>query len=124
MKIVKELFFVALGGAIGASLRFGSCALAARCFGAGFPYGTLLVNVIGAFIIGLLAGGATFHPLVRTGLIVGVLGGFTTFSSFSWDTLSLANDASGTHAMLNILANVTLAMLAVYAGVWVRNAIY
>ncbi|MFO7947928.1 MAG: CrcB family protein, partial [Armatimonadota bacterium] len=94
-----------------------------RAFGEQFPYGTLAVNILGGFLIGLLAGGQDLHPWVRTGLVIGVLGGFTTFSAFSWDTLSLASAAGTRHALFNILANVILAVMAAWGGISARSAI-
>jgi len=120
---MQQLLCVAAGGALGASLRFGLCALAHMLWGQGFPYGTLLVNTIGGFAIGMLAGGGRFHPLTHTGIVVGLLGGFTTFSSFSWDTLSLALDGSAMRALANVLANVLLALLAVWGGLHIGRSL-
>ena len=89
------ILFVALGGAIGSVLRYKIGDWVQTGTGSGFPYGTLLVNVTGAFIAGLLATylleRTSVSPEVRTGLLIGVLGGYTTFSTFSLQTLELAN---------------------------------
>jgi fluoride exporter len=114
--------WVALGGALGSVARYGCAALALRWFGPLFPWGTLFVNVVGSFAIGALAGltAPDGRPLVigdtRAFLIIGVLGGFTTFSSFSLDTLSLARQGAWVAAGTNVLASVALCLLAVYAG--------
>jgi CrcB protein len=86
-------FIVFLGAGIGGALRHGVNVVAARLFGYGFPYGTLVVNVVGSFLMGLLAGYFAFRPGIgqhfRLFLTTGVLGGFTTFSAFSLDTALL-----------------------------------
>jgi CrcB protein len=85
---------VALGGALGATLRFAAGAWAVRTLGTGFPYGTLGVNVLGSLIMGAAAAVVLERwpdasPHIRTFLMTGVLGGFTTFSAFSLDALQL-----------------------------------
>ena len=88
--------WVALGGALGSVARYGCSGIAARWLGIGFPYGTMFVNVSGSFMIGVLGtlalggGRALASTDARAFLIVGLLGGFTTFSSFSLETLNLA----------------------------------
>ena len=92
-------------------------------FGAAFPYGTLFVNVTGSFLMGLVMGllpllprGALLPENLRLLLAVGFLGGFTTFSSFSMETLALLQGAHALSALLNVLANVILGMAAAWAG--------
>ena len=92
-------------------------------FGAVFPYGTLFVNVTGSFLMGLVMGllpllprGALLPENLRLLLAVGFLGGFTTFSSFSMETLALLQGAHALSALLNVLANVILGMAAAWAG--------
>jgi CrcB protein len=86
-----------------------------------FPVGTLLVNVIGCLLIGFL--NATFNgpipirPEYRIALIVGILGGFTTFSAFGWETVSLANEGQSLRAALNVVLSVVLGLVAVWIGV-------
>ena len=84
---------VFLGAGIGGALRHGVNVVSARLFGFGFPYGTLIVNVVGSFLMGLLAGYFAFRPGLsqhaRLFLTTGILGGFTTFSAFSLDTALL-----------------------------------
>jgi fluoride exporter len=113
---VRDLIVVSAGGAVGAALRFMLCGVAHRLFGTGFPYGTLAVNATGGLAIGLLAGGSGFHPTVRNGVVVGILGGFTTFSAFSWDTVSLAAGSSMRLAAANLAANVAFALLGAWIG--------
>lgn len=116
--------WVALGGAAGSVARY-ACSLAAlRWLGTGFPWGTLFVNVTGSFAIGVLASLATadgrplLGPDARALLLVGVLGGFTTFSSFSLETLSLARSGALGAALLNAAGSLTLC----FAGVWLGFA--
>ncbi len=112
--------WVALGGALGSVARYAVSLGAARWLGAGFPWGTLLVNVAGSFAIGLLAALATSdgRPALgadaRAFVMIGILGGFTTFSSFSLETLTLArNGALGAAA-----ANASLSLVLCLAAVW------
>jgi CrcB protein len=81
----------------------------------GWPVGTLVVNLVGAFLIGLVAGGAPLKPMYREMLVIGVLGGFTTFAAFSWDMLSLARESNGT-ALVGLALSVVLPLAATYAG--------
>jgi CrcB protein len=114
--------WVALGGALGSVVRFGCSGIAARWLGVGFPYGTLFVNVVGSFSIGLLGtlalGGD--RPMASTDarafVIVGVLGGFTTFSSFSLETLNLARGGNLSAAATNIALSLVLCLIAVWLG--------
>jgi CrcB protein len=114
--------WVALGGAMGSVARYACSAGAARWLGTGFPYGTLFVNVAGSFAIGLLAAlvAADGRPLLgadaRAFLLVGVLGGFTTFSSFSLETLELARGGALGAAMLNAGLSVLLCLLGAWLG--------
>jgi CrcB protein len=116
--------WVALGGALGSVARYTSSTVAARWLGLGFPWGTLFVNVAGSFAIGLLAALVTAdgRPLLdteaRAFLLVGVLGGFTTFSSFSFETLELARGG----ALGAAAANVALSLALCLAGAWLGFA--
>ena len=110
---------VAAGGAIGASLRFAAQGAALRLFGTGFPLGTLAVNVVGSAAMGALAALMLARPdLARLQplLLTGVLGGFTTFSAFSLDTLVLVQRGEAGKALAYATASVALSLLAVLAG--------
>jgi len=116
------VLWVALGGALGSVARYAISGVAVRWLGASFPYGTLFVNVTGSFTIGLLAalvaadGRPSLSADARAFLLVGVLGGFTTFSSFSLETLNLARSGALVPAMLNVAGSVVLCLAAVSFG--------
>lgn len=118
-----EFLLVILGGALGSIARFLCSGLAARRFGERFPTGTLLVNVAGSFAIGLLdailrdaGGGPGAHEAGRQLFMVGVCGGFTTFSSLSLQTLALWQNRARGWAALNVLATLILGLGAVGLG--------
>jgi CrcB protein len=113
---------VAVGGAIGSVCRYWCSGLVARAFGETFPWGTLVVNVSGSFLIGLVAvvtgpdGRLLWSAAARQHVMVGLLGGFTTFSSFSLQTLSLLEDGEWPAAAANIALSVTLCLLGAWLG--------
>ncbi len=116
--------WVAIGGALGSVARYACSAVALRWFGAGFPWGTLFVNVSGSFAIGLLAALMTAdgRPLLgndaRAFAMIGVLGGFTTFSAFSLETLNLIRSGAIGAAGANVALSVGLCL----AGTWLGFA--
>lgn len=116
-----RLLLVLLGGAIGSGGRYLISLWLVERFGGGFPWGTLAVNVAGSFLIGLIATLADEHrtigPSARVFIVVGVLGGFTTFSSFSLETLRLFEEHGPGRAVLNVASNGALSLLAALAGV-------
>lgn len=117
----KEILLVGAGGFVGSVSRYllGGWAhsLLPRV---GFPIGTVLVNIIGCFFIGLLAGfmehRQLFGPDARLFLLIGLLGGFTTFSTFTHETLALARDAQYLRAAGNVLLQVMLGLIAAWIG--------
>jgi fluoride exporter len=114
--------WVALGSALGGMARYGVSGAVARRIGETFPWGTLMVNVSGCLVIGVFAaiiapGGALAGSLtVRQLVLIGLCGGYTTFSSFSLQTLALARDGDWRRALGNIGGSVALCLLAVWAG--------
>jgi len=114
--------WIALGGALGSVGRFWFSGVIGRRFGETFPWGTLLVNVSGSFVIGLLAaltepGGRRFvSPTGRQFLMYGVCGGYTTFSSFSVQTLELMRDGDWFKAGANAAGSMVLCLVAVWLG--------
>ncbi len=120
---------VALGGAIGASLRYGVGVWALRVFGPGFPVGTMAVNVLGSLIMGIAAV-VMVHRFPGTWgayapfLMTGVLGGFTTFSAFSLDALNLIENGRMGHATLYVGGSVVLSILALFGGLALGRAVW
>ena len=116
--------WVAIGGAIGSMARYGIGNLVSEKVGGSFPWGTLVINVTGSFVIGFLwalrepEGRMTPQSRVFTTqlLITGVCGGYTTFSSFSLQTLNLIRDRQWLYASGNVLLSVFLCMIAVWLG--------
>jgi CrcB protein len=110
------LAFVALGGGLGCMLRFAAINLVIRINPGMFPFGTMLVNIVGSLAIGVLlarfGGVSSLHAFFVTGM----LGGFTTFSAFSWDMLSLLQRGEYLHALLYALGSVLLSLGAVALG--------
>ena len=115
-------FWVGLGGALGSTARFWLSLFVDGRVGSKFPWGTFLVNVIGSFVIGALAavadqpGRFSLSPAMRQLLMVGICGGFTTFSSFSIQTLELMRGGQPLYAAANIVGSVLLCLLAVWGG--------
>jgi CrcB protein len=115
-------FWIAIGSALGGMARYGCSGLAARLIGETFPWGTFIVNVAGSFIIGFFAtltgpdGRANVGTLARQFVLVGFCGGYTTFSSFSLQTLNLMNDGEWFRAGANVGGSVVCCMIAVWIG--------
>lgn len=116
---------VALGGAIGSVARYGVSRIM-PLHGPGFPVATLAVNISGSFVMGLLAallayrGGQSWAPF----LLTGILGGYTTFSAFSLDALTLWERGQGVAAMLYVIVSVAASLLAVLAGLALGRGIF
>jgi len=114
--------WIGAGSALGGMGRFWISGWAAERIGSVFPWGTLIVNVVGSFVIGLLAAWAgpdsrfLINPRVSQFFMLGVCGGFTTFSSFSLQTLNLVREGQWTGAGLNIMGSVILCLFAVWLG--------
>src|SRR5215210_5121566 len=115
-----NVLYVALGGAIGSAARYLVGAFIANHFGPDFPWGTFIVNVSGSFLIGVvlgLVGGGILPTEARPLLAVGLLGGYTTFSTYSHESLQLIQDGELWALALNTLGQVVLGLVAVYLGV-------
>ena len=116
-----------MGGAIGAVLRYGASLSVYSLMGRGFPYGTLFVNVTGSLLMGLL--GVMMLERFNTGpewradVLVGVLGSFTTFSTFSIETLNLLEQGDVMRAVANIVLSVLVCLVAVWFGVLIGRQI-
>jgi CrcB protein len=120
---VAVWFWVALGGALGSMARFWLAGAVAVLTGPQFPWGTLLINVLGSFVIGWFGamtgsrGAVSVPPDIRVFVMVGICGGFTTFSSFSLQTLELLQSGEILWAGSYILGSVALCLLGVWVGV-------
>jgi CrcB protein len=121
---LSQYLAIAVGGAIGACLRFAISEWMLHLFGRAFPFGTLLVNILGSFVIGLLYGLFITEQLApnpwRIFIGIGVLGAFTTFSTFSMDTVLLLQQGAwfkaGANVVLNLVLCLTLAWLGLKLG--------
>lgn len=116
------LLAIGTGGAIGSICRYLLAGAIGNATGGGWPWGTLAVNVIGGFAIGALAEGLALRglaaPELRGFLITGILGGFTTFSAFSLETMAMVERQAWGPALAYVGASVVVSLLAVFAGAW------
>ena len=123
---MKLIGWVAAGGAAGAAMRYLVMIAAAHLWGISFPWGTLTVNVLGSFILGVLVEAMALTWSVSEGvrafLVVGVLGAFTTFSTFSLDVVTLYEKGEWGFAAAYVLASVILSVLALFAGLALARA--
>ena len=125
-RMVTTLLQVALGGAIGASARYLTSVATIRLVGPGFPWATLTVNIAGSFLMGALVvvlareSGTRFAPFLMTG----ILGGFTTFSAFSLDALTIYERGQTGQAAAYVLASVIVSLAAIVAGMALMRGIY
>jgi len=126
---VHGWILIFIGAGIGGVLRNAVGLTAMRLFGMGFPIGTMAINIIGSLVIGLVAGwlafkaGVSWSMYARAFVITGVLGGFTTFSSFSLEAAMLVERGQFGHAAIYVLGSVGLSLLGVFAGLAVMRAL-
>lgn len=117
----QQLAWIGAAGAAGALLRYGTTQGVTALLGPGFPYGTLVVNVLGSLLIGILFvcfwERSLAGEMLRLTLMVGLLGSFTTFSAFSLDTWILVHHGAYIKAAGNVLANVSICLLATGLGI-------
>jgi CrcB protein len=124
MEILTQIFPVMIGGSLGAVSRYGMTLLAVKLFGTRFPWGTLAVNLIGCFLIGITFGmadrGSHFMtPMTRLFFMTGFLGALTTFSTFGLETVNSLRLGTTWIALANILANNLLGVALVFLGMWI-----
>jgi CrcB protein len=124
---VERFLFICLGGAIGTGMRYLTANLAVRWLGVDFPYGTLIVNVVGSFLIGLIQQVGVTSLLIpettRLFLTVGIMGGLTTYSSFSYETLRLAQIGAWGQAWINVLVTTAVCLGVCFLGIVVGRMI-
>lgn len=114
--------WVSLGGAVGTAARYWISGFVAQRYGETFPYGTLVVNITGSLLVGLFAaltdpdGRLLVSPSFRQFFMIGICGGYTTFSSFSLQTLALVHDGEWFRAAANTVASFALCLFAVWLG--------
>lgn len=117
---MTKWLLIAAGGAFGSVMRYAVHGWVQRTTKSDFPWGTLAVNVVGCALIGFLAaalaGSRPIREEYRLAIVVGILGGFTTFSAFGWETFSLANDRQFAFAALNVILSCALGLTAVWIG--------
>lgn len=124
---MMKIILIFLGGGIGAVARYALQGFVHRYSGSSFPLGTLAVNVLGCLLIGylMIALEERFlvNPTLRIFLIIGILGGFTTFSSFSYETIALLRDGELLFGVINILASLIVCLSATFIGMTVAKLI-
>lgn len=124
--MMMTLMQVALGGAIGAAGRYLVGVAATRVMGLGFPWGTLAVNVLGSFLMGVLVVSLAHKDATRLApfLMTGVLGGFTTFSAFSLDTMAIFERGQHGLALFYVLASVLLSLGAIILAMFITRGVF
>ena len=124
---MKMILAIGLGGAFGALARHYMAAWISRLTGHGFPWGIMLVNILGSFLMGLLISYLSHHfntsPELRAFIVVGLLGGFTTFSTFSLETVLLIERGQLVEAAGYVTGSVVLAVGGLFAGLWLGRII-
>jgi fluoride exporter len=119
---LRDILFLALAGALGALSRYGLSGLSQRILGTGFPYGTLIINVLGSLLIGYIMQLGLNSDIIprslRVIITIGFLGAFTTFSTFSYETVKFLEEGSWFLSIINIVANVGLSILATLLGMF------
>jgi CrcB protein len=124
--MMHHLLAVAAGGAAGAVARFSLSYWVSQRLGAGFPWGTLAVNLIGSYLLGLAVGvgeAASIPPALRAVLMIGFLGAFTTFSTFSVETLGLLREGESLRALLNVAVQILAGLSLAFAGIVTARAL-
>ena len=125
---MSRFLWICLGGAAGTGARYLLSGWALAALGPSFPWGTLAVNVIGSFLLGLLmqVGVTTslLSPTLRLALTTGVMGGFTTYSTFNYETMRYIQDSAWRLAVGNVLATLVLCLVAGFAGVVLGRALF
>jgi CrcB protein len=119
---VEKILWISIGAVLGANLRYWVGDWAAQRFGSGFPYGTMLVNLTGSFLLGLLVSLTFEHfiidPRLRILLTIGFLGSYTTFSTFAYESVTLITQGQWGLGLFNLLGSTMLGVLFAALGIW------
>ncbi|MHB8562761.1 MAG: fluoride efflux transporter CrcB [Acidiferrobacteraceae bacterium] len=122
---MRNYLAISVGGAFGCVARYYLEVLIPEIFGSGFPYATLTINVLGAFFMGFLfietLERIAIAPAVRTGVLTGVLGGFTTFSTFSMEVVLLLQQGEAARAALYVASSLAMGLGAAFAGAYIAR---
>ncbi len=122
---ILNIFLIAIGGALGSVARYLLSTFVLRATGTLFPLGTFVVNVIGCLVFGAIAGAASqrvqLAPALRLFLLTGILGGFTTFSSYAFESFTLVRDGQFLWASLNVAGQVIAGLAGMWAGYVITN---
>ena len=121
--MIARFFLVCLGGALGSGARYATSLWAAAAIGTAFPFGTLIVNVLGSFLLGFLMQAIPSSSDLRLMLTTGVMGGFTTYSTFNYETTEFLREGAWPLAAANILGTVAICLAAGFAGAAVARMI-
>jgi fluoride exporter len=125
---MSRFLWICLGGAVGTGARYLLSGWALSLLGAGFPYGTLAVNVIGSFCVGLLVqvglATALMSPTLRMALTTGVMGGFTTYSTFNYETIRYIQDGAWRLAVGNVAITLAACLAAGFAGLALGRSLF
>ena len=123
--MLKQIIIVAIGGAAGSVLRYLATIISAKFYNNNFPFATFIVNIVGCLLIGILIGiferTGSVNENIRLLLITGFCGGFTTFSAFSSENISLMQNGNTLLAVTYIVLSVTLGLLAVWFGLFISK---
>jgi len=125
---LTDVIYIGIAGALGALSRYGLGGLVQKLTGAGFPLGTLAINVLGSALIGFIMQVGLTTDIIprpaRVAVTIGFLGAFTTFSTFSYETVTYLQDGNWLSGIINIAANVGLCLLATILGMSAARAVY
>lgn len=119
---MEKILWISIGAVLGANLRYWVGDWAAQRFGSGFPYGTMLVNLTGSFLLGLIISLTLEHfiidPRLRILLTIGFLGSYTTFSTFAYESVTLISQGQWGLGLFNLLGSTLLGVLFAALGIW------